>query len=173
MSDTTVFSLPFLSRPLPRTTSRIQREVLRRIAQEEKIGLLELEGSFTNTRSSLAHLIAHDRYRTRIEDRVQKLVKMTRNMLATPGIESLSSRRDWTKKLARSTEDLEDSRVEALLQNAVTEESVRRFIRIIDSLQDAYVSAGYDPSDIIPSNLYTMAHLVASNFSAYDMTLNT
>ena len=168
-----IFALPHLYTPLPRITSRIQREVLRAIAREDKVELLQLEDVFANTRSALAHLIAGDRYRTFIEDKVDELVKMTRELLASPGVESLSKRRDWTRKVARATDNLEDSRVEGLLRSTATEADVIRFIRIIDAIQDVHVAEGYNPSGIISSNIYTMAHMVVSNFTDYNMLLNT
>jgi hypothetical protein len=47
---------------------------------------MELEDSYSNTRSALAHLLAHDRFRTAAEDKVAELLRRNRELLESPGV---------------------------------------------------------------------------------------
>lgn len=75
-----------LRTPHPKIAQRLLREAMAAVARERSSGLLEVEGIYLNTRSALSHLLAHDRYRTRIESKVKDLLQKHRELMDQPDI---------------------------------------------------------------------------------------
>ncbi len=164
---------PRLMKPPPKMSARFLRTAIGQVAQDEGLDFMTLEDTYTNVRSALAHLMAHDRYRTHMEDRVGNLVQKTEELLACPGVEKLSRQKDWTRRLAKATADLDDARQEMLNISSVTPQSVVHFLKVVEATREAYLAEHCDPSEIITATMYTLAHMVVGNFKAYEKTLNT
>ena len=71
-------------KPSGRVVNRFHRAAIVSIARDRKIDQLQLDDTCSNIRSAFAHLIAHDRYRTHIEDRIEDLMHKNRELLDHP-----------------------------------------------------------------------------------------
>ncbi len=168
-----ISATPRLMKPTPKMSARFLRSAIGRVAQEEGLDFMTLEDIYTNVRSSLAHLVAHDRYRTHMEDKVSDLVRKTEQLLACPGVEKLSRKKNWMQDLARTVADLDGVRQEMLTASAVTPQSIIHFLKVVEAAREVHLAEHCDPSGITTAPLYTLAHMVVGNFEAYNKTLNT
>ena len=173
MTPTTELSEVRLMRPTTKMSARLVRQALIEVAQDEGVDYLTLEETYTNTRSALVHLLAHDRYRTEIEDRMAELVQKTEVLLACPGVERLSRKKNWMQDLAEAATDLDQYRQRLLKAWVVKPEAVAQFLKVVEVAHEKHRLEQCDSSHIITSQLYALAHLMHGNFEAYDKTLNT
>jgi len=166
-------SAPRLMRPSAKMHMRLLRTAVTKVAWDEDMEYMDLEDIYTNTRSALVHLMEHSRYRTHIEDKMEKVVRLTGELLACPGVEKLSKNPQWTSELAEAAAALDGARKSALVHFSVTPRTLGLFLRVIEANREAHLAEHCDPSEIITPELYAVAQLVAVNFKAYDQSLNT
>ena len=168
-----ITATPRLMKPTAKMETRMLRNAIEQVARAEGLDFITLEEMYSNVRSTLAHLMAHDRFRTNIEDKIGELVQDTEELLACPGVERLSRKKNWTTKLARAAADLDEIREKMLAASSVTPKDIARFLKVVEVNRETHLAEHCDPSEIISAPLYTLAHMVADNFGAYHKTLNT
>ena len=149
------------------------QQAIKAVSDARNIDFLSCEEKYTNTRSALAHLLKHDRYRTHIADRVHEIVTITRDLLAQPGVERLSRDPNWVTRLAEATDDLERAKVSDMRVWDVVPEDFAIFLDVVEEARSLHVRFKFDPGDIVPSNMFVLASLARGNFAAYEKTLNT
>lgn len=162
-----------LMTPSAKISARLLRSAIKQVAEKTNSDYLELEHRYSNTQSALAHLLAHDRYRSHIEDKVADLVRTTEHLLSLPGVAKLAKRKDWVERLAEAAKGLGDARLESLKATEVTVDDVRVFLEVVEANRQVHFNESYDPSHVISASVYALAEIMASNFEAYRLTLNT
>lgn len=166
-------SAPRLMNPSAKMRSRLLRAAITKMAWDEDMQFLDLEDIYTNTRSALVHLMEHSRYRTHIEDKMEKVVRLTGELLACPGVEKLSKNPQWTRELAEAAAALDGARKSVLVHFSVTPRTLGLFLKVIEANREAHLAEHCDPAEVITPELFVIAQLVAANFEAYDKSLNT
>lgn len=75
-------------KPAPaRIADRLLRESVAHVARTRGIDRMDVEDAFRNARNAFAHLMAHDRWRLRIEDQIDKLMRSHTALITSPGVE--------------------------------------------------------------------------------------
>lgn len=85
LAAATTETTPARRPPLDKAAMRLLRSSIADVAKASGLSILGLEEIYSNTRSALAHLLAHDRYRTKMEDKVSDLMRAHREFLDHPG----------------------------------------------------------------------------------------
>ena len=158
--------------PAARVAQRLLREAVRRVAHEQGVSFDTVEDSYTNTRSSLVHLLAHDRSRTAIEDRVEEVLRLGQRFVEGAR-EMASIPEERLARIEAAAAKVEQCRQELLRYFSVNREAVAQFLQVISHYEEGCLAAGYDPSGIITPNLRKIAQMITANFDAYERTLNT
>ncbi len=163
-----------LIKPTAKMSIRLLRQAIEQVTKAKGSDYLSLELNYSNTRSAIAHLMAHDRYQVSwVKDRVLELVQMTRELLSKPGVEKLSKKKDWVEQLGSTTDKLERFALKNMAEDSISRHDIETFLCVVEADQDLHKKEGLDPSDIIPVPHFVLAQMIVTNFKAYDKTLNT
>ena len=158
-----------LIKPTAKMSNRLLRQAVEQVAKSTDADYLSVEERYTSTRSAVAHLMAHERYQiTWLKDKTLELVQLTRELLAAPGVEKLSSKKSWVDRLKETTNKLELTAVRDLSGGMISKADIVLFLSVIESNQLLHKNEGLDPSDIVPVNHFVLAQMLAANFKAYE-----
>ena len=127
--------------PSGRVVNRFHRAAVGHVARELKVDMLELDDICSKVRSAFAHLIAHDRYRTRIEDRIEGLMRKNRELLDHPEAARYFGELEM-KKIQTTLEQV--TRIRAALQQPQDEQR-RQVLDSVDYLLDKARAAASVP----------------------------
>lgn len=160
--------------PHPKMAQRLEREAIKKVAEERKLHFLEVQDIYNNTRTALAHLKAHNRYCTRFADMADELALKVEQLMATADTHGLNQHNNaWLKKVAVLTEIVKAEKLKYLSESAVNIYAIQLFLEVVQAIQDVYKEGEYNFENVISAELVVLAMMITDNFSAYEKTLNT
>jgi hypothetical protein len=160
-----------LMRPLPKTTARLEREAIACYAKDHGVDFLSTEENYTLVRSALTHLKHHEWYPT-IERAALSFVQASRNFLNASGVEQAYPKMD-NALLGQLTDKIEQLAKKGTASQYVSRDKVAAFVDIAHKNRELHIESDYDPANIVPLRVYTIARMIVDNFDAYDKTLNS
>jgi len=157
--------------PTERVKTRLLREACRTVADERGTGLLDVEERYSMVRTSLVHLHHHAPGTgiLEVKRKLSELLPETRRYLAEITAELP---RDRVKKIALATQRLSEAAALFFKTQDISAEDLHMFLRVLEVYREKCLAAQYNPSDIIPTELFLLGMLIDSDFDSYSEALN-
>lgn len=158
--------------PSPKVEQRLLRQAIAVVAEgETDYSRLIVEDFYQKVRSGLVHLHHNDFFGVFPLNKIDDLLKMDADLLIL-----LKGDSNWSteriKKLEQAGDKLANVARDAQRELAITPEELRVFFLVIEETVRQYETEHYEYTGIIDPNVMILARRIASNFPAYDATLN-